>query len=282
MEAFLSLVRAHVETQAPDLLFLVDIYAAEARFGHDLLRTELSRLRPGASVLEVGAGALLLRCQLQREGFEVAALEPLGDGFSHFDRLRQMVLEVAGQEGCVHHLMDCPAESLSEQEKYDLSYSINVMEHVNSVDEVLGRVYSALKKGAVYRFICPNYTFPYEPHFNIPTLGSKSLTEKYLGRWILKSKKVMDPVGTWRSLNWISVKAVRKICRERLNVEPKFDRGLLETFLRRALSDPLFQSRKGAWVYFLLNGLCGMGLLGMTRWVPPGASPVMDCTITHA
>ena len=43
------------------------------------------------------------------------------------------------------------------------------MEHVDDVPLVLRRVMSALRPGAAYRFVCPNYRFPFEPHFDIPT-----------------------------------------------------------------------------------------------------------------
>jgi hypothetical protein len=38
----------------------------------------------GAAVLEIGAGSLLLNCQLMKEGFAITTLEPLGAGFSDF------------------------------------------------------------------------------------------------------------------------------------------------------------------------------------------------------
>ena len=60
---------------------------------------------------------------------------------------------------------------------------------------------SALRPGATFRFVCTNYRFPYEPHFDMPTLFAKSLTGGVLRPRILGSHTVIDPAGTWQSLN---------------------------------------------------------------------------------
>ena len=78
IEWWLADVRAHFVEAAPDLLPLFEIYAAEAAFGRLYIAADVERLEYGAKVLEVGAGSLLLSCQLAREGFFVTALEPLG------------------------------------------------------------------------------------------------------------------------------------------------------------------------------------------------------------
>ena len=92
IETWLEAVRSRFVEAKPELLALFDTYAAEAEFGRRYIDSDLGCLRPGGSILEVGAGSLLLSCQLAREGFDVAALEPVGDGFSHFDQMRQLVL----------------------------------------------------------------------------------------------------------------------------------------------------------------------------------------------
>jgi hypothetical protein len=155
------------------------------------------------------------------------------------------------------------------------------MEHVDDVAQVLERVHASLKPGATYRFMCPNYAFPYEPHFNLPTLLSRALTEKLLWRWIINSKSVPDPLGTWNSLNWITVRNVRRICRQRLRIEPAFDRNIFRTLLSRALSDELFQSRRGPLLRGTIAAFQRAGLLDLTALIPVAWLPVMDCRVTR-
>ena len=195
---------------------MFDTYAAEAIFGRQYIASDLGRLRNGARVLEIGAGSLLLGCQLVREGFEVSALEPTGAGFGHFERMRELVLREALAQGCCPRLIDLPAERLEVTGYFDFAFSVNVMEHVNDVTQVLEAVGRSLVEGAWYRFTCPNYLFPYEPHFNIPTAFSKGLTERILGRKIFASKRVPDPVGDLEVTKLDHRRQGQQICRRDL------------------------------------------------------------------
>jgi len=74
-------VRRAVRRDAPHLERSFDVFAQEARAARAWLAPSLQRLAPRAEVLEVGAGLMLLSCQLAKEGFAVTALEPIGQGF---------------------------------------------------------------------------------------------------------------------------------------------------------------------------------------------------------
>jgi hypothetical protein len=100
-------------------------------------------------------------------------------------------------------------------------------------------------------------------------------------RWIIRSKNVLDPMGTWRSLNWITVRSVRHICRQRLATEAVFDRLIFQTFLSRALSDEAFKARRGPLLRGMIAGLQRSGLLGLTLLIPVALLPVMDCRVTR-
>src|SRR5262245_29625842 len=93
--AMLDTARRRVETSAPDLLPLFDVYAEETRFAREVLRTTLAGLEPGARVLEVGAGTFMLSVLLGFEGFSVTAIEPHGSGFSDLRAIADIVLGVA-------------------------------------------------------------------------------------------------------------------------------------------------------------------------------------------
>jgi len=270
-----------ISRTAPTLSALFTIWAGEAKFGRALIDRDLRRLGPGAGILEVGAGSFMLSCILQREGFRVTALEPTGGGFSHFTQLQAIVLDHAARDGMAPTVLPATGETLALDGQFDFAFSVNVMEHVADVGQVLQRVHRSLKPGGTYRFVCPNYAFPYDPHFNMPTLFSRSLTHRLLRPWIVESPVVPDAAAMWASLIWITVSQVRRLCRARLSVEPAFDRVILAWFFERTLSDPEFQARRGGLLTGFLRLIKQLKLTRLVRILPAAALPVMDCTVTR-
>lgn len=278
--SWLEGAHAHLRGAAPELDALVADYVGEAQFGAEIIAQELAMLSPGAPVLEVGAGTMLLSCALQAAGFAVTAVEPVGAGFSHMSTLRGLVLDYARSRGEVPALEFVAAEHLEFLARFDFAFSINVMEHVDDVEQVLQRVWRALRPGGSYRFVCPNYAFPFEPHFGIPTLGTKALTWRWLRPRILASRVVVDPVGTWNSLNWITVAQVRQVCRQ-FDAAPHFDGDVTYRYVQRAIGDPTFQRRHGAAMRAMATTLGATGLLGLVRLMPTAVQPAMSCLVTR-
>lgn len=281
MEDWLADVRKHVLGSAPDMLDILDVYEGEARFGRRYIAADLARLPKGAAVLEVGAGSLLLSCQLVREGFKVTALEPVGDGFSHFKHLRELILDRAEILGCVPQMLNQRAEDLSIKDYFDYAFSINVMEHVSDVNAVIANIGVGLHPGASYRFTCPNYLFPYEPHFNIPTLFSKKLTEKVFKNKIFKGSGLPDPEGTWKSLNWITVRQVGKIVGLLHGFKVVFNQRFLVSTLERIGSDREFALRRSRWMRVFILGLIKLRVHRLAGFIPAVLQPVIDCTLTR-
>ena len=263
----------------PDLLSLFDTYAGEAVFGRGLIDDDLVRAGPRARVLEIGAGAGLLSGQLVREGYRVTALEPSGCGFSHFDRMRELVVDCARSLDCVPILINIKAENISEIECYDYAFSINVMEHVDDPELVIRNAGRSLVRGGTYHFTCPNYLFPYEPHFNIPTLISKPLTEWWLRRQIFSSPAVVDPEGTWRTLNWINVLEVRRFVSQMPGLRLRFNRKLLFSTVGRIVTDKEFAGRRSPAVRAGVGAIVWMRLHYLLLVVPAWCQPVMDCFV---
>src|SRR4029079_2470273 len=99
-EPWLEGIERHARAIAPDLGDVLTDYIGEARFGAEIIDAEIGHLPRGSRVLEVGAGMLLLSCALQSAGYQVSAVEPVGIGFSHIDRLREIVWDYATDRGC--------------------------------------------------------------------------------------------------------------------------------------------------------------------------------------
>ena len=281
IDDWLTLVRSRVEARCPDLLPLLDVYEDEARFGRQYLDLDLGALPEGAAVLEVGAGAFLLSCQLRREGFYVTALEPVGDGFSCLARLREIVVDAAKERGWVPEMIGLPVEQLPTEDLFDYAFSINVMEHVDNVSLAIERITRSLRLGSSYRFTCPNYLFPYEPHFDIPILASKRWTERAFTRRIAEGNGLDDPQGVWRSLNWITVPAIRGAASKLRDLDVRFNRAFLETVLERVVTDAGFATRRSGFIRRFVRALVALRIHRLATLFPPELHPTIDCVLTR-
>ncbi len=277
-DPLIDLVRA----RSPELLRTLETVIGETMFGIDFISHDIERLPKQARILEVGAGALLLSCLLQRDGFDVTALEPTGRGFSHLQRLRAIVIEWAEAGAFAPRLLEAPAERLSENACFDYAFSVNVMEHVQNLEAALTNVMGSLKPAAHYHFTCPNYLFPYEPHFNIPTLFSKALTERVFRKRIYCKKEVADPQSTWKSLNWITVMRISSIVARWNGYSIHFGRNLLAVTLQRVVNDTVFASRRSDWLVDFLKLLVLLRLHLLSVFVPATLQPIIDCTVVRA
>ncbi len=154
------------------------------------------------------------------------------------------------------------------------------MEHIDAPDMAIARVSAVLAAGGSYRFLCPNYLVPYEPHFNIPTFGSKALTEKLMRARIYGNKVMDDPQGLWQSLNWIDVLKVRAFAAADDSLVLTFNKRTLAWMLARALSDEGFAKRRARWMVAGIRLLSAMGVLKLVAWVPALLQPIMDVRLT--
>ncbi len=281
MEDWLADVHSHVGTSDPRVLPLLRVYEGEARFGRQYIEPDIGRLATGATVLELGAGSLLLSCQLVREGYRVTALEPTGEGFSRLGHLRELVLAKAAELGCVPDILYQPAEEPLPADRFDYAFSINVMEHVSDVQAVIVNVGYCLRPAATYRFTCPNYLFPYEPHFNIPTLFSKRLTERIFRRRILVESTVQNASGVWNSLNWITVPEISRIVRQRPCLDVSYNKRFLVSTFERMGADVSFALRRSRWVRILILGSLKLRIHRLAGFVPVVVQPGIDCSLTR-
>lgn len=282
IEPLLDDLHQIVRRDAPHLERLLEIFAQEARVGREWLAPSLDRLAAGAALLEIGAGLMLLSCQLAKEGFRVTALEPVGDGFSSFTELQKIVLAYAAERSIAPEVLPIPVEELTEDARFDLAYSINVMEHVQNFALALANVARAVRRGCEYRFICANYLFPYEPHFDIPIVFSKALTERIFRRRIYSNTRVGDAAGLWNSLNWITVPKITRTVRNLPDVSVSFDRSMLQVVLLRAVSDRQFAERRSPFIIGLAKAAVRLGLHRVAKWIPAFIQPVMDCSLKRS
>lgn len=254
-------------------------FVDEADFFHGLLAPDLVGLPEGSSLLEVGSGIGLLAMLMNTSGHRVIAFEPESAGFGQMRSMRDSVLaHWLDQAPDVLWIDDFLAKNDSRLDSHSVEYAfaVNVVEHVPDLSNFFVAVLSVLRPGGRFRFVCPNYSFPYEPHFEIPTVLSKSATYRLLRKRIL-SAPIRDPQGMWDELSWPTVGALRTVF-DNLGYRYAFSPDATNAYLTRSLADPTFIQRKGPF-WGTLFKLTAKTLPKAIDHLPHSALPVIDCTV---
>ena len=265
------------EEMDPETLHASKTYLNEAKWGWLIIAPEVNLLPVDSTVLEVGAGSQALTAQVASQNLRVTALEPSSVGFSIMKTLGEKVFELANDAGIHYNIVDTTGEQFEQVEEFDFAFSINVMEHVGDINSVLDNVVSSLKVGGKYQFICPNYRFPFEPHFNVPTLVNKRLTDLLIRRTAIKHSKAIDPEGLWSSLNWISIPHIKRWAKNTENVSVEFSNRALEMYAARSRSDAIFIERH-KFISKAFSALYPLMLI-VIRNMPISLSPFIDVKI---
>ena len=110
-------------------------------------------------ILEVGGGIHLLTSFLHQD-YNITSIEP-GQFADFTDELRNKIL--------VCHKLNVhttKVEKFKTDAKFDFIFSMNVLEHADDIKQHIISCINLLKDENSLLFIqCPNYAFPFEPHF---------------------------------------------------------------------------------------------------------------------
>ena len=185
-------------------------------------------------ILEVGGGIHLFTSFLH-QNYDITSIEP--GGFAGFtDELRNKILD---QHKLKVHTTT--VENFITDTKFDFIFSMNVLEHTDDIKQHVISCMNLLKNEHSLLFIqCPNYTFPFEPHFYkwfIPFFPNFTFA-------ILRKKKLIKELGNDRYeniLNNLNFDCTSfKI--KKLNVPIKFIHPLRDIF-DRIDQDSVFRER---------------------------------------
>ena len=263
----------------PEITDPLRTYISEAKFFRNIVAPDVANLISGSYVIEVGSGIGLLSLHLASLGFEVTAFEPQSSGFNQMNAMRSLISENWKPSAPQVEFREASLNQTTQLEKLaDYIFAINVIEHVHNFEELITHAVKAKTPEATMRIVCPNYSIPYEPHFNIPIIFTKRITKFVFGHKIHNSK-IPDSDEFWGDLSWPTQKKLKKILKSKgWNVE--FSRDATHEYLNRALSDSDFIVRKGRIIgsLFKLTSV----LVKIVRFIPLAYLPVIDCRISNA
>ena len=263
----------------PEIIDPLRTYISEAKFFKNIVTPDVANLISGSYVIEVGSGIGLLSLHLASLGFEVTAFEPQSSGFNQMNAMRSLISENWKPSAPQVEFREASLNQTTQLEKLaDYIFAINVIEHVHNFEELITHAVKAKTPEATMRIVCPNYSIPYEPHFNIPIIFTKRITKFIFGHKIHNSK-IPDSDEFWGDLSWPTQKKLKKILKSKgWNVE--FSRDATHEYLNRAFSDSDFIVRKGRIIgsLFKLTSV----LAKIVRFVPHAYLPVIDCRISNA
>jgi 2-polyprenyl-3-methyl-5-hydroxy-6-metoxy-1,4-benzoquinol methylase len=262
-------------SERPELIDLFFTYQNEAIAARKFLDSNLNKLNSGAQILEVGGGILALAVQLASEGFTVTTVEPVGEGFTGISFIMDVFIEIAKDENLVFNVIQSPIEDCEFDHKFDFIFSINVMEHLKNPYPVILQMVSTLENGGKYRFFCPNYDFPYEPHFG-KWLFLRKNKAFYLqgGRANSNSIPLDEALGLHRSLNYITLNKISKYSHlKQIKIIPK--RKAFFSLLERAVHDKGLSARHGV-LTSIVKLIYLFKFHHIAKLVPARYQPVMD------
>lgn len=155
---------------------------ADAEFTLNKIQPYLNK---SLKILEVGGGLHLLSAYLYENDYDITSLEP--GNFNFFiDKLRENVMKELNPK----NTFSCKLEDFNSNAKYDFIFSINVLEHTESVVAHI-KLQTELLRNSESKILVrgPNYNLPFEPHFYkffIPFLPNFTFKK------ILKKKLIKD------------------------------------------------------------------------------------------
>lgn len=235
----------------------------QAKFGLSRILPTLERLRGvDCHVLEVGAGRMLLSAYLASKGIRITALEPLTADFQWFDAIQRDVLAYCAQEGIAFERVDGLAEEYVAPARYDLIFSIHVLEHMRDPRRALKNMYQSLKTPGVMLALCPNYDVPFEPHLGIWLLGrDKSFNGKVYRRRIAAKQEL------WDRLSFVRYSALRRFLDEQ-RIQHSFNSSTLHDMFLQLGKDRLFYERMPPFIRGTYKVLVVSRLISLLRWIP--------------
>jgi 2-polyprenyl-3-methyl-5-hydroxy-6-metoxy-1,4-benzoquinol methylase len=262
----------------------LDLYVNEANFFYSLIEKDLN-VEP-INFYEIGSGIGLLSRMVAEKGHNVIATEPATSGFGVVKVLQKVIDEcfVTNSKIPVYHFLTAEELFPKLQENntsFDYIFCANVVEHVADIQIFFDSILPLLSQKGLFRFVCPNYAFPYEPHFGFLTIFSKRWTLKIQKRKIKKMEKQRQEnlQQLYDELSFPTIQKINKSINKKI-YEIEYSKSATLEYINRATQDNFFKSRKRV-ISFIVRRF-GKILLFTVGITPKSMHPIIDCRITKS
>ncbi len=195
------------------------------------------------TILEIGSGTSILLNELsklfpQKKFF---GLDPHQRGYSGYEEISKKISSTKNLS-----IIHDDFKKFKPENSFDLIFSFNVFEHLHDQYDYIRKIDFLLNTSGKSVILCPNYDFPYEPHFIIPIIRNKETTFKLFKNKIKNHEKKTGEIGLWNGLNFCSKKEISNFLNNN-NFNYKFDVSIKERFFKRIDEDQssYFKKRQG-------------------------------------
>jgi len=246
----------------------------QSKYGLSRIARILNGLQRGTEeVLEIGAGSFLLSAYIASKGIKVTALEPLSKDFNWFAKLQNDVLGFCREHNIVFERTTALAEDFVAPEKFDLIFSVHVLEHMRDPIRALDNMYQSLRPNGQIVTVCPNYDVPFEPHLGIFLIGrSKALNARLYPVAVARKQDV------WDALTFVRCSQLKRhLSRRRASFS--FTRTMLRDSFLRLGEDEMFWQRMPKAIRWLYRVLRSAHLIGLLPLVPARFQTPMELVI---
>lgn len=253
---------------------LFHTYVREAQFFWKFLSPLIDRVGP-RRVLEVGSGIGILSLLAATKVPSVTSLEPESSGFTRMGTFRTHAVRLwRGQ--FIPSYQNVLLEDLPEDDTFDFIFCVNVLEHVTRPHDLIDEIFRRLTPGGFAWFVCPNYSFPYEQHFEIPIVFSKSITQRLFRRQISQRAGLGEPTRFWDELSWPTQRSIKETLAAS-GTAVDFRTEVLAGYFAR-IEDSEFLDRKAPW-WRMVKPLLKI-FKPVVMMLPPRIAPVIEFLIS--
>lgn len=245
-------------------------YLEEAELTLSLLRR--LQFTESSKILEVGGGLGFIHGYLRTLGHQLYSIEPSQSGFAAHDDGARQLLRTVGVDATSWYPLEA-ADCARIGENFDIIFSHNVLEHIRDLEQAMSALVTVLKPDGIMIHHTVNYLVPYEPHFKMLLVPMYPRLTERLNPGLANSE-------LWKGLNFVTATRLRRMSQS-MDVDIKFERGILSDAFARFESDPEFgrRHRSLARIYRVLKRL---HLLVALRYVPISLTTPIRFTMTKS
>lgn len=195
------------------------------------------------NILEIGSGTgiLLRELSIIFPEKKFTGLDPYKSGFHGYETISGNIRLNKNLK-----INQIAIDKFQPNIKYDLIFSFNVFEHLKKQEKYLKLTYKFLNTNGKNLIMCPNYDFPYEPHFLVPIIFNKQVTFKIFKKKILNYERKTKEFGLWKHLNFNGKNKINKMM-EKNKINYIYDQSIKNRILDRLKNDNsnYFKKRQG-------------------------------------